>query len=131
MSSTDIQNEMLEMVHRGIMEAVSPRIRKAGIFSIIADETMDATIQEQMSIVISFFEIEELEVCEEFQGFHNVVNTEANTFLNTIKDVLHQCDFPLAQARGRGGKHERSREWSPGGAVERKSSLLICVLYWT
>ena len=45
-SSPDIQNEMLEMVHRKIMEAVLPKIRKAGMFSVIADETMDASIQE-------------------------------------------------------------------------------------
>ena len=70
------------------------------MFSIIADETMDASIQEQMSIVIRFFDIDELEVCEEFLGFYNVVNTEAETLLNTIKDVLQQCDLPLAQARG-------------------------------
>ena len=91
---------MLEMVHRRIMEAVLTRIRKAGMFSIIADEAMDASIQEQMSIVIRFFDIDELEVCEEFLGFYNVVNTEAETLLNTIKDVLQQCDLPLAQARG-------------------------------
>ena len=73
-SSPDIQNEMLEMVHHKIKEAVLPRIRKAGMFSIIADETMDASIQEQMSIVIRFFDIDELEVFEEFLGFYNVFN---------------------------------------------------------
>lgn len=45
---------MLEMIHRKIMENVLARILKAGMFSIIADETMDASIQEQMSIVIRF-----------------------------------------------------------------------------
>ena len=87
---------MLEMVHRKIMEAVLHRIRKAALFSIIADETMDASIQEQTSIVIKFFEIDELEVHEEHLEFYNVVNTEAETLLNTIKDALQQCNLPLA-----------------------------------
>ena len=99
-SSPDIQNEMLKIVDVEIMETVLSRIRKSGIFAIIAYETTDASVEEQMSIIIRYFDIDELEVFEIFLGFLNVPDTKAETLFNAIKDVLQQCNLPLAQARG-------------------------------
>ena len=44
-TSPDIQNEMLKIVHVEIMETMLSRIRKSGIFAIIADETTDASVK--------------------------------------------------------------------------------------
>ena len=78
---------------------VLSRIRKSGILNIIADEGTDDSEKEQISIIIRYFDIDELEVFEVFLRFLSVPDTKAEIFFNATKDFLQQCNRSLAQAR--------------------------------
>jgi Domain of unknown function (DUF4371) len=52
--SPTIQNEMINIIGKSILEAVVSQEREAGIFSVLMDETTNASHQEQASVMVRF-----------------------------------------------------------------------------
>lgn len=52
--SPTIQNEMIDIIGKSIKEKVVLKVKEAGIFSVLMDETTDASHQEQVSIMVRF-----------------------------------------------------------------------------
>ena len=76
-TSGDIQNDMLDTMADAIRNKITANIKKAGIYSILADETIDCSRKEQLSIVVRSVDVDTANVYEHFLTF-----TEAGT-LNT------------------------------------------------
>ena len=97
-TSGDIQNEMLKVmslrVLRGIAENIGDRA-----FSIMVDETTDASVVEQCVIVIRWVD-DSLQPYEDFIGFYGIPQIDANTIVAVIRDSLIRMNLKLAMCRG-------------------------------
>lgn len=113
--SNEIINEMIRLMGRTVLQQLLVDIRKAGWFSLIADETTDVSHKEQLCIAIrwidNLFQINEtpLELIE-------VPKTDANTITHLIKDFLTRMSLPIDQCRGQAYdawscKYEWSYKW--------------------
>jgi len=52
--SPTIQNQMTELVRQSLLEAVVVKTKEAGMFSVLMDETTDASHQQQLSVMVCF-----------------------------------------------------------------------------
>ena len=86
-TAPDIQNEFLQVMSLNILRNVARDIRNSNIFSIMADEMADVSKIEQLVFCIRWVD-NNLEAHEEFIGLHPIPNTEADTLVNVIKDIL-------------------------------------------
>ena len=53
-TSAKIQNDMISLIGKIIQQNIVDKIKKAGFFSIIADETMDISRLEQISLCVRY-----------------------------------------------------------------------------
>ena len=92
--SHDIVNEMIQLLKQPLN-----KIRSAEWYSIIVDETRDASGVEQLGISIRWVESDYV-VHEDVIGLVEVEATDAATLCSTIKDILLRVNLQLAQCRG-------------------------------
>lgn len=65
----------------------------------MADETTDASNKEQLVVCLRHVD-DDLEVHEDFVGLYEVENTEANTLVPVLLDVLQRMNLSIHQVRG-------------------------------
>ena len=66
-------------------------------FSVIADEAMDVTSNEQLSLVIRWVS-DSYNIHEDPVGLFQLPNTRAETLFTVIKDILVRCNLPYHYA---------------------------------
>ena len=103
-TSHDIQNEIIAIAANMIQESLGERIRTAGHFGVIADETTDLSTSEQVSVCVRI--VEELEPVEIFMGFYETTSTTGQVISAIILDVFKKTsdrhhEVPLADLRRR------------------------------
>ena len=97
--SNDIINEMIKLMSRTVLQQLLVEIRKAGWFSLIADETTDVSHKEQLYTAIrwvdNLFQINQMPL-----ELINVPKTDADTITHLIKDYLIRMSLPIGKCRG-------------------------------
>ena len=119
--SSTIQNELLECVLEVYRNKIICEVSKAQFIAVIADETTDVAVQNQLSLVIRY--VHECRVVERFWGFFqpervnavgiaDVILTELATILKGDKGkVVAQTYDGASVMRGRiGGVHVKVME---------------------
>lgn len=99
-TSADIQNELLKVMSLRILREISAKLQ-AKPFTIMVDETTDASTQEQVVIVLRWVD-EYLEPHEDFIGLHVTASTDANSIVAIIRDVLVRIYMNLKLTNCRG-----------------------------
>ena len=61
---------MLDIMAEAIRNKITANVKKAGIYSIMADETRDCSKKEQLSIVVQYVDVESVNVYEHFLAFN-------------------------------------------------------------
>jgi len=97
--SSDIQNEILEIMSLNLQRELVQSIKKSEYFSIIADSTTDISSTEQFSLCIRYVD-SNFEVHEVFTGLYNTPDSKALTFFDTIKDILIRFTLSTSNLRG-------------------------------
>ena len=97
--SHDVLNEMAEIMAHDVLRTLTKEIQSAECFSVMADETADITVKEQVSICIRFVN-DNLETEEYFLGFYETSKTSAETLFRLLKDVLTRLALPVSKCRG-------------------------------
>lgn len=92
-------------------------IRSAHCFSIIADETRDASGVEQFSISIRWVNGATFEIHEDCIGFVAVENTDSLTLASTIKDVLLRCQLDMTRLVGQAYDGARNMSGRLNGVI--------------
>ena len=95
----DIQNEILKVMARQILRELISPIKTTEFFSIMADETTDASNTEQLVLCVRWVDAS-LVAHEDLIGMYELKNIEANTITEAIKDALLLLDLPLTKLRG-------------------------------
>ena len=99
-TSSDIQNECLQIMALSILRQVSASIIKNGFFSIMADEGMDVANKEQFIVRIRWVDHETLTDHEDTIGVYNIGTIDANTLTTAIRDVLLCISFKMSECHG-------------------------------
>ena len=73
-------------------------IAESGYYSIMADESTDASNIEQPVICIHWVD-NKMKVCEKYTGLTPVAQTNADTIVVCIKDVLLRMNIRIQDAR--------------------------------
>ncbi|XP_052253227.1 zinc finger MYM-type protein 1-like [Dreissena polymorpha] len=95
----DIQNEILQLMALRILRKVASDIKTNEFYTIMADETTDKSNREQVVVVFRHVD-EDLNVHEDFVGFHQVNSIDATTLTSVIEDTLLRMNLSLSQCRG-------------------------------
>ncbi|CAG2239536.1 unnamed protein product [Mytilus edulis] len=100
--SPQIQNELIQCCELEIRERIVQKCKALGFYSIMADETTDVSVTEQLSLYIRYFDNDTYEVREHFLGFIEPKEVDAEHIANAIVNNLDKWGLPLQKLRGQG-----------------------------
>ena len=98
-TSPDIQNELLKDMSLAILRDIIKEIKSSDFHSIMLDETSDVWNKEQAVFCVRWVD-KNLWSHEDFLGLHELVETDATTLANVIKDILVRLGFDSGKLRG-------------------------------
>ena len=123
------QNELLQAAADVIVEQITEEIRRAGFFSIIADETCDVSRVEQLSLCFRYVHPDDHCVRERFLGFTDCPELDATSLATqimgevlklglNIKECVAQCYDGAAVMTGHlSGVQKKIRKKAGSGCV--------------
>ena len=89
-TSPQIQNDLLHIIAGMVQSRIITDVRKAGIYSILADETKDCSKREQLSIVLRYVDLESATIHEQFLTYVEAKRMDAEGLATYILDMLQQ-----------------------------------------
>ena len=90
---------MLEALALGMLREISEQIQNAKFYTIMADETADVSIKEQLVVCIHWVN-DKFVIHEDFIGMYPLPRTTADQVVETLKDVLQRMNLNIQNARG-------------------------------
>lgn len=101
-----VQNEIIDTCGEIVQKTVVEKVKKASIFSILADETSDVSQVEQLSISVRYVDESEgnpkVRVREDFLGFLPVHDLTGQALADVLLGFLRNVDLDPANLRGQG-----------------------------
>lgn len=98
-TSHDIQNELLELMSREVLNDIISRINKESvIFATIVDGTTDVSGNEQECICIRHIN-KDMEIAEDFIGLYRLHSTTGKAIAEMLVDVLLRTQLPISNLR--------------------------------
>ena len=90
-----IQNELLHIMGEMVHNIICCKIRKAGLFSILVDESKDISRKEQVTFVLRCIDPKEATIHEYFLTFVEAASLDAKSLTQYIVDTItkHQLDL--------------------------------------
>ena len=73
-----------------VQSRISMNVRKAGMYSILADETKDCSKREQLSIVLRYVDLESATIHERFLTYVEAKRMDAEALATYILDTLQR-----------------------------------------
>ena len=86
-TSHDIQQQLLEIIGKNMIDVIVDEIKSAGIFALILDESLDISRHEQAAVVLRYVNPQFI-VKERFVGFFRVVQTDGESLYRLVQQVL-------------------------------------------
>ncbi|VDH97194.1 Hypothetical predicted protein [Mytilus galloprovincialis] len=100
--SPQIQNELIQCCELEIRERIVQKCKASGFYSIMADETTDVSVTEQLSLCIRYVDNDTYEVRADILGFVEPKEVDAEHIANAIVNNLDKWGLPLQKLRGQG-----------------------------
>ena len=126
-TSPRIQNEIISLCESIIREKIIAMIQT--YWSLMADETTDASTTEQMSICIIRFVNSELEVCEEFLGFVKLTKMDVQSVYGGLIPTLEGWGLDLTTLVGQGYDGAAVMSGSKNGVCKKVSDSYPNAIY--
>ncbi|KAK7132902.1 hypothetical protein R3I93_019224 [Phoxinus phoxinus] len=129
--SPAIQNELIECCAEEIRGTLINRIQAAKYFTVLADESMDISGTEQMSICVRYVNDEEenLEIKEDFLGFCPLPKQDAATITSAILNQLTKWGLQTTFLRGQGYDGASTMSGKVSGVQKRVKELYPRAMY--
>ncbi|CAG9830277.1 unnamed protein product [Diabrotica balteata] len=102
--SPEIQNEIIQTCSNLVTQEIVSRIQKSDCFAILADETMDISATEQLSICIRYvdYKNETPVIREDFVGFVPIYSQSAEHITKVILEKCNNLNLNLNKCVGQG-----------------------------
>jgi len=104
-TSPTIQNEIIDLCGNFIQEKVVNRIKNAGFFTILADETQDISRYEQLALCIRYVDdssTDSVFIREDFLEFVHLKNVTASALATTIMQCIITLGLDMEMLVGQG-----------------------------
>lgn len=99
--SKTTQNELIECCGDIIVEQIIKKVKKSQFFSLIADETRDASSTEQMTVCLRYLDIDLGQIKEMFVGFVEAKDELTGEKLSAlILEKLQELGLDISNLRG-------------------------------
>ncbi|KAK4882729.1 hypothetical protein RN001_006048 [Aquatica leii] len=98
--SKTTQNEIIACCGEVITDNIINKIKESKFFTIMADETTDLSVKEQLNICIRYFKTKEYKIKEDFIKFVDVVDLTGENLARSILQDLGKQNLDLANCRG-------------------------------
>ena len=98
--SGDIQNIVLKLMARHVVNEIISALQTAPFFSLMVDETTDISNTEQVVFFCFRWVDQFLNAHEEFVGLYCVGSTEASVIFSVIKDVMTRMNISFKKLWG-------------------------------
>ena len=104
-TSPIIQNELLHIMSEMVQSTICCKIREAGLFSILVDETKDISKKEQITFVLRCIDCKEAAIHEYFLTFVEATSLDAKSLTQYIVDTIkkRQLDLTCIVSQGYDG----------------------------
>ena len=122
-----VQNQIISLMDDAIQKQILSDISQCKYFSILADETTDASQTEQLSLSFRF--IKDTKVHEEFLCFVPVSSTTGKGLASTILAQLSQLGLNLERMRGQGYDGASNMSGKYRGVQAKVKELYPLVMY--
>lgn len=86
---------MIHILAKNVRLHICNKVREAGYYGIIVDESRDLAKQEQMSFVARYFDINDRQVHEHFLAFHQAKCRDAFHLSEYIRELITGFDFDV------------------------------------
>ncbi|KMQ93995.1 52 kda repressor of the inhibitor of the protein kinase-like protein [Lasius niger] len=104
--SHQIQNDLIQTYSDVLKGKIIEEVKRASVFSVLADETADISGTEQLSIGVRYLRCDQKNkkpiICEEFLGFVPLQELNSKSISETIIRFLENCDLDLNRLVGQG-----------------------------
>lgn len=114
--SHDIQNQIISCISSTVLNGIVNKINKAQFFSLIVDTTQDLSKKDQMSFIVRYTHLSEVEdglegassenrevkIEESFLGFFHVRDSTADGLSSLIVNCLEGFGLDMKKCRGQG-----------------------------
>lgn len=102
-TSPEIQNEIINICAKHVLNKLISSYRKAPFFAILADETQDKSIKVQFSVCIRYVETKQnTEIKEIFLGFLHAKHTTGAHIADMLLRFMEEHELPLQKLRAQG-----------------------------
>ncbi|XP_050065649.1 zinc finger MYM-type protein 1-like [Aphis gossypii] len=102
--SPQIQNEIITICGDLILSKLVKMVNASQCFSVLADETTDVSVKEQLTLCVRFVNGtgENAKLCEIFLKYVNVHNLTGQHLASAILEGLHSCGIDCSKMYGQG-----------------------------
>lgn len=97
--SKDIQNEILGLMAKQMLQEISLNIQQSTFYSLMADKTTDAANKEQLVIVYCWID-DEFGVHEDFVGLCELGKTDSQSILHELTKSMNDLHLDVHRMRG-------------------------------
>ena len=97
--SPEIQRQVQRLLAHKVIRQLTAEVAKAGVYSVIVDETTDASRQEQVSICVRYV-TDSLSAEEVFLGLYSTDATTGDALASLVSDALQRLQLPISGLRG-------------------------------
>ena len=94
-----IQNEMMQIMALRVLREVAENIHDVNFYLIMCDEATDVKNASELVVCLRWVD-DALETHDEFIGLRNMPNTDADSIVRKLKDVLLRMHLKLTKCRG-------------------------------
>ena len=98
-TSKTVQNELLQLMADEIRGSIVKKVKKAGVFSILADEVTDLSNKEQLGVALRYVD-DQGKLAEEFVEFIQVDKITGEVLSNELVKLLERLDLDINMLRG-------------------------------
>ena len=99
-SGWSCQNEMLGLLGNQLIDSIVKNVKDAKFFSVIADETTDKGVTEQMSLCVRYVTLKPITIVEKWLTFKELIQTSAEVIVEAIKTVIGRYGLSMENCRG-------------------------------
>lgn len=127
MISKTTQEQIIRLCGKYITDVIVEEVKEAVYFSILADETTDASTKEQMALVLRY--VKDSAVAERFAGFVEVRDTTGAALAEKIWKCVEDLGLDPMLIRGQGYDGASNMSGHIRGVAARIQSLNPLALY--